>query len=128
MSYNSLCKTAEYFEDRARRARHPDNHERLAAVAKKYRKPANSTGRADGRLRAPPQTKAPPWGERGSSAKACLRGGWGHDGRPPPERRAAELVAQIAAPGAYPPGDPHMGAPIFLYADLIGLGCLLQCR
>ena len=37
MSYNSLCKTAEYFEDRARRARHPDNHERLAAVAKKYR-------------------------------------------------------------------------------------------
>ena len=37
MSYNSLRKTAEYFEDRARRARHPDNHERLAAVAKKYR-------------------------------------------------------------------------------------------
>ena len=33
MSYNSLCKTAEYFEDRARRARHPDNHERLAAVS-----------------------------------------------------------------------------------------------
>ena len=37
MSYKSLCKTAEYFEDRARRARQPDNHERLAAVAKKYR-------------------------------------------------------------------------------------------
>ena len=37
MSYKSLCKTAEYFEDRARRARQPDNHERLSAVAKKYR-------------------------------------------------------------------------------------------
>ena len=37
MSYNSLCKTAEYFEDRARRTRHPDKHERLAAIAKKYR-------------------------------------------------------------------------------------------
>jgi hypothetical protein len=37
MSYNSLCKTGEYFEDRARRARQLDNHERLAAIAKKYR-------------------------------------------------------------------------------------------
>ena len=37
MSYKTLCKIAEYFEDRARRARQPANHERLTAVAKKYR-------------------------------------------------------------------------------------------
>ena len=37
MSYTSLCKTAEYFEDRARRTRQFDKHERLAAIAKKYR-------------------------------------------------------------------------------------------
>jgi hypothetical protein len=37
MSYETLCKTAEYLEDRARRARRRDNHERLTAVAKKYR-------------------------------------------------------------------------------------------
>ena len=37
MFYETLCKTAEYFEDRARRAPRRDNHERLAAVAKKYR-------------------------------------------------------------------------------------------
>jgi hypothetical protein len=37
MSYDSLRKTAEYFENRARRTRQLDKHERLAAVAKKYR-------------------------------------------------------------------------------------------
>ena len=37
MSYDSLRNTAEYFEDRARRARQHDKHERLIAVAKKYR-------------------------------------------------------------------------------------------
>jgi hypothetical protein len=33
MSYDSLRKTAEYFEDRARRTRQLDKRERLAAVA-----------------------------------------------------------------------------------------------
>jgi hypothetical protein len=47
MSYDSLCKTAEYFEDRARRARHPDNHERLAAVARKYRLRAETQRKLD---------------------------------------------------------------------------------
>jgi hypothetical protein len=37
MSYEVLCKTAGYFEDRARRARQPDKHQRLAAIAQKYR-------------------------------------------------------------------------------------------
>jgi hypothetical protein len=37
MSYKTLCKAAEYFEDRARRARQPSNQERLTTVAKKYR-------------------------------------------------------------------------------------------
>jgi hypothetical protein len=37
MSYETLCKTAEYFEERARRARQPDKHQRLAAIAQKYR-------------------------------------------------------------------------------------------
>jgi hypothetical protein len=37
MSYESLCKTAEYFKARARRTRHIDKQERFAAVAKKYR-------------------------------------------------------------------------------------------
>jgi hypothetical protein len=36
MSYESLCKTAQYFEDRARRARPHDKQQRLAAAAKKY--------------------------------------------------------------------------------------------
>ena len=37
MSYDSLRKTAEYFENRARRARQLDKRERLFAVANKYR-------------------------------------------------------------------------------------------
>jgi hypothetical protein len=34
------CSTAEYFEERARRARQPDKHQRLAAIAQKYRERA----------------------------------------------------------------------------------------
>jgi hypothetical protein len=37
VSLESFIKTAEYFEGRARRARRPDDRERLTVVAKKYR-------------------------------------------------------------------------------------------
>ena len=37
MSYESLCKTAKFFEDRAGRARTHYKQQRLAAEAKKYR-------------------------------------------------------------------------------------------
>ena len=47
MSYDSLRKTAEYFEDRARRARQLDKRERLAAVAKKYRLRAETQRKLD---------------------------------------------------------------------------------
>ena len=47
MSYDALRKTAEYFEDRARRTRQLDKRERLAAVAKKYRLRAEAQRKLD---------------------------------------------------------------------------------
>src|SRR4051812_16247229 len=76
MSYKILCKAAEYFEDRARRAREPSNHERLTAVAKKYRLRARLNASAKRswttKGKAPPGTslsRGPPasLGPRGTS-------------------------------------------------------------
>jgi len=52
--------------------------------------------RTDWLKRPPAQPKQKPRrGRRGSQQKACLRGGWGHEGRPAfLKRRAAELVAR----------------------------------